>query len=69
MANKTVPLSAWLLHGYNRWWVSSGPFWAHLGPYGPRWPVWARVSPARAHAVHETISEITTFRQEKKTLY
>ena len=35
-----------------------GPILAHMGPYGP---VWDRIGPARAHAPHETISEINTF--------
>ena len=32
------------------------------GPYGP---VWARMGPARAHAPHETISEINPFFEKK----
>ena len=49
-----------------------GPYGAHMGPYGPIWaymgpygPIWARMGPARAHAPHETISEINPFFEKK----
>ena len=48
---------------YGSIWTHMGPYgliWTHMGPYGP---VWACVGPARAHAAHETISDIATFFQ------
>ena len=39
------------------------PIWGHMGAY---WPVWARIGPARAHAPHETMSEINTFFEKQK---
>ena len=41
-----------------------GPYWVHMGQYGP---VWARVRPAWAHAVRETISEMTAFKKGPRT--
>ena len=40
-----------------------GPYGPILGPYGS---IWAHMGPARAHASHETISEINPFLNKKK---
>ena len=46
-------------------WAYVGPYWDHIGPtlgrMGPISTGMGPRGPARAHAVHETISEITTF--------
>ena len=46
-----------------------GPYRPILDPYGPILgpyrPIWARMGPARAHAPHETISEINPFFEKK----